>query len=157
AVTTAGQCDWNWNLLDEAAQAYTKAIGLPSAAKPASGQVDFRANFGLGRVHYWAGSCPDPAKGDSQATWQTEWSIARNHYQLVFDEYAKMSAPNPRLIDIAAYTHTDLGSMDLIQATNLLQKNDTSQVDQVKKFLMKSIEHYTRALDLTKSSKTADG
>jgi len=157
ALETADLCAWNWDLLDEAAQAYTKAIELPPEAKPASGQVDFRANFGLGRVHYWEGICPDPAKGDLQATWQAEWGIARDHYQFVLDEYAQMPSPNPHVTDIAAYAHTDLGYMALKRADSLLPKNDATQVEQGKKFLIESIEHYARSLELTKLSKTADG
>lgn len=140
-------CEWVWGELDEAAASYTTALSLPEKDKPLSGQVDYRANFGLGRVYFWKGYCLEP----------DQWVKAQERYRFVVDEYERMVQPIPHLIDIAAYAHTDLGFMELVQADAWLMQEDLNLREQGQVLLTSSIDHYARSLELTGLSGTEEG
>lgn len=140
-------CDWDWGLLNQAAQQYETAVDLPEEDKPPSGQVDYRANFGLGRAALFQGMCQDPAK----------WENARGYYEYVIDEFQKMKEPIPHLVDIVAYAHADLGVINLIEADEIQQTGAVELVGEAAGLLEQSISHYGRSVALTRQSGTEDG
>ena len=142
ALAIDAECDWQWDFLDRAADNYESALNSPDSAKPESGQVDYRANFGLGRVNFWLGYCLD----------KTKWEDAEKYYQSVVNEYEQMMNPIPHLTDIAAYAHTDLATMALIRANS-----QTEEVESSEDYLSRSIIHYQTSVELTNLSKTEDG
>lgn len=149
ALDSADMCAWNWDELEQARLAYNKALSSPENDKPASGYVDYRAHLGLGRYHFWQGNCPDPAKGDQWATLLAEWSSADGHYQNVIETYEKMAEPAREISLLAAFAHTDLGFIALIQANNLRQQGNEATVNSSNQRLQQALDHYTQAFDLT--------
>lgn len=147
-LITEHECeDWQWNLLDESRHHFETALELPAETKPASGRVDYRAHFGLGRVFFVQGYCLDAQ----------QWEGAQRHYQQVIDEYEHLEDPLADLTEIASYAHTDLGTMSFLQADLYLAQETQNEVEKGKKLLGESVAHYRQAFELATTSGTEVG
>jgi len=135
-------CQWDWDQLHLAEANFKKATDLPVANKPPSGYVDYYAYFGLGRVAFWNGYCRDTEK----------WVTAADYYQRALTEYAKVTNPIINLIDVAAYTNTDLGFMRLIQAEALIGMEDVESKKLLADGLSQSIAYYAKVFQLAQAS-----
>jgi tetratricopeptide (TPR) repeat protein len=143
-----GQCDWQWEVLEQAGAAFQAALDAPAAAKPASGYVDYRAHFGLGRYAFYRSACGiDSAQAD----------VARVHYQTALDEFSQMVHPAAQLTLTAGLAHTDLGTMDLFMGLALRQLSDESESARGERMLAAAVAHYAQALTLSRGSGLAEG
>jgi hypothetical protein len=147
ALQGHGECEWQWPLLEQAAEMHTHALNATAAKKPLSGWVDYRAHSGLGRIYYWEGYC-----SDDDALHNLKWTDAQQYYQQVVAEYATIDDPHAFLTDIAAIAYTDLGLMALVQGYEKLANQDPKQHDAGQKLLAQSIDHYQYAFELIAQS-----
>jgi tetratricopeptide (TPR) repeat protein len=140
------ECEWQWPLLEQAARMYNSALNAPAVEKPHSGWVDYRAYFGLGRVHHWIEYCDD----------YPNWDVPQQYYERVIAGYTTIHDPLPFLTDIAAMAYTDLGFESLVQAAMLMGSQAPKQHDAGQKLLAQSIDHYQRGFELIPESGTEE-
>jgi hypothetical protein len=133
-------CDWDWDLLAQAFQAYRQALDAPQAAKPPSAYVDLRARVGLGNICLFRGGCrPDQ--------WPDDWQAARTYYEAAADEYEADPQPYLRGAAIAAYT--GLGNLAYFSATDLAAQGGGPPPERAAPLLLEATQAYSRALQLT--------
>ncbi len=70
------RCDWRWEVLSQARDAYSHARD-PALERPPSGFVDLRAELGLGLIGFYEGLCRD----------RGAWDDARPHLESVIARY----------------------------------------------------------------------
>mgnify|MGYP000501244612 CR=1 FL=1 len=129
-------CAWEWNLLDQAESAYTKALSLPAETKPPSGFVDLRAHMGLGRIHFWRGGCLDPAA----------WEQAQAEYTAAVAAYQDLDELDRSLLaDQMAIAYTDLGHMAYFRA---LQPSTAADATAADPLLAEAILSYSQVITL---------
>jgi hypothetical protein len=100
--------DWDWDLLDQSTAAYTQALALHQETALPSGNVDLRAQLGLGRALYFQGLCL------SSEIEPNEWLQAQEHHRAVLIAYK--AEPSPHLRFLAAMAQLDLADMAFKQA-----------------------------------------
>lgn len=140
-------CDWKWDLLDQAATEYGLALNAAPDQKPPSGQVDYRSHFGLGRIEFWRGFCLD----------STSWDAAETNYQRVIDDFNQIAKPTSQVTDIAALAHTDLGFMALQKSEAYRSSQDAAKQAQAAELLDDALAHYRLVFSLIAGSGTAEG
>lgn len=138
ATDVAAECDWDWDLLTEAAEAYHQALSAPKETKPVHASVDPRAQAGLGRVYFWRGYC-------LAHDWPDAWETARGYYDAVVAEY--QANPGAYLENIALVAYTDLGHMAFLPAADQALSGETLSPDQAAR-LGDAIHHYGQAIEL---------
>jgi hypothetical protein len=144
ALEDEDECAWKWGLLDKATEAHQQALDAPSAEKPVSGNVDYRARFGLGRADFWRGYCYN---GEL-------WKNATLYYTRVLTDYTTLREPQSQITDLAALASTDLGFMELLKATGLERRaGDLTAEEQ--SMLEKSIGYYQQAFALIEQTKSS--
>ncbi len=99
----ANECNWGWESLIAAQEAFKKALAAPAEAKPPSGFVDLRAHLGLGQTYFWQAWCPpQPDQQDA----------ARSHLHAALELYSALPAADQALLAAdAALIHTALGHL----------------------------------------------
>jgi len=138
ATDFEAECDWDWDLLTDASEAYGQALSAPEEAKPVHAYVDRRAQAGLGQIYFWRGHCI-PGK------WPGAWDTARNYYDAVVTEY--QADPTPFLGNIALVAHTDLGHMAYLPAAQQALSGEPLSPDHAP-LLAEAIQHYSQAVEL---------
>lgn len=146
------KCNWDWSLLDEAEQAFQKALKSPDEQKPISGFVDLRSHFGIGRVHHIRGICPLNGIPETEQ----EWNKAQNHYQIMLDQFQQISEPFAQLMNVAAYAHADLGIEALIQAQFRITGEIRESESESSELLQDSIQHFQQVIILNQKAKTTE-
>ena len=131
----ATDCEWDWPLIDDAERSFQHSLSAPIEEKPDSGQVDTRAHFGLGRIYFWRGYCLDG----------TQWDLAEDSYDFVLADLDTFSDPPPYLLNLAAYTHTDLGFIALQKSEYYQSIPDAIEQNKAAPLLAEAIGHYKQA------------
>jgi hypothetical protein len=137
---------WNWDRLEQSAQAYAKALEMEDQTKPPSGNVDMRAHLGLGRIYYYQGLCL------SEDIQPAEWVNAKKHHAAVIDEYD--SAPAAHLQFLASLAHIDLADMAFSEAD--WRSSENSEDDKAPQLLVEASDQYSTALSLLTGSETEE-
>ncbi len=86
-------CNWDWDLLADAQGWFQDALAADPALKTDSGDVDFVANFWLGRIAFTQSVC-----GRADA-----WEEARSRYSQVIDRYEADPRANRHVAAVLAY------------------------------------------------------
>ena len=138
--------EWDWGKLAQSNDYFKRALNVSTTLKPPSGNVDLRANLGLGRNYYYLGLCQhNPTSVDF-------WELSRLYHRNVIEEYNRV--PIQHLQGLASIAHLDLGDMALQEALWLREQGQGgSQADQL---LAAAIEDYEKAFNLIKDTYTEE-
>ncbi len=137
--SATAECEWEWNLLDQAADAYNQALAAPEETKPSQAYVDARAQLGLGRIHFIRGYCLVDDRSDA-------WDTARAHYDAVVAEY--LANPNAEFLENnALVAYTELGHLAFFPVLDAIPIEGGSAPDQAA-LLDEAIQNYSHALEL---------
>lgn len=138
------QCQWDWNLVDEAEKAYRQAE--KAGIKPPSGYVDLRAKVGRARLLFWRGGCERPEA----------WDQAQDLYLQAVAEYETLPEEERAILaDLASIAYTDLGHMALVRAQAVAEAGPLTD-ETAKRLLSDAVGYYTRVVELANNSKAED-
>lgn len=130
-------CDWDWDKLAEAYDDHQLARRTVSETN--SGDVEFRARWGMGLVRYFQGLCPNPPEWNANID---PWTEAQDHFDFVLQEYENNPAKS-RILP-AASTHAHIGHIWLDSAEFELCLGELPKTD-IGSYLDQAIGQYEQA------------
>lgn len=141
--------DWDWTMVDQALDAYRRALDASDAYKPASGHVDLRAHVGMGRIYYFQGFCL------STDVRPVQWEEARRHHKAALAEYS--AQPDPLAALAPALSYIDLGDMAFNEAEWRTYRDDADADRQrIAALLAEAADHYRGGLELLGQPQTEE-
>ncbi len=130
-------CDWDW---DKLAEAYDNhQLAQQTVFEPNSGDVEFRARWGMGLVRYFQGLCPNSPEWNADAD---PWTEAQDHFDFVLQEYEKNPAKSRILPAASTYAHR--GHIWLDSGRHELCMGELPQ-NEIESYLDRAIDEYDQA------------